>query len=333
MTPVALLTGFLGSGKTTVLSHLLMQPGFSRTAVIINEFGEVGLDHELVERSEDAYIQLASGCLCCKLRSDLAMTLSDMLARRATGDLPAFERIVIETSGLADPAPVLQTLMTDTSLVGELVLDSVVTTVDAVNGAGTLAREPTSLKQVAVADRLVVTKTDLTDGDDSGLHARLAQINPSAQILCADHGRIDPNRLLGASAQDAVARLSGIDAWLGDAAHADHGHGDHAEILSFVLTREEPIRAVTLTLFLETLAEHCGEDLLRLKGIVSVAESPERPAVIHGVQHVFHPPTWLARWPSEDHRSRMVFIGRRLSPAWTHALLEALEDEVRTAST
>ena len=160
----------------------------------------------------------------------------------------------------------------------------------------------------------------------------LAQINPSAAILSADHGRIDPNMLLGASAQDAVARLSGIDAWLGDAAHAGHDHSHHPEIVSFVLTRDEPIRAVTLTLFLEALAEHCGEDLLRLKGIVNIIESPERPAVIHGVQHVFHPPTWLARWPSEDRRSRMVFIGRRLSPGWVSALLEALEDEVRETS-
>ena len=156
--PISILTGFLGSGKTTILGHLLRQPGFSRTAVIINEFGEVGLDHELVEASEDSFIELKTGCLCCKIRTDLAQTLQDMLQRRDEGNCSPFDRIVIETSGLADPAPILQTLMTDTSIAGRVVLGGVVTTVDTVTGATTLEREDISQKQVAVADRIVLTK-------------------------------------------------------------------------------------------------------------------------------------------------------------------------------
>lgn len=332
MTPVSVLTGFLGSGKTTLLGHLLHQPEFSRTAVIINEFGEIGLDHELVARSDDTYVELATGCLCCKLRSDLAETLVDLVSRRDDGSIPAFKQVVIETSGLADPAPILQTLMTDRALAERLTLGAVITTVDAVNGLRTLAREPTSTKQVAVADRLVMTKSDLAEPGDTALRGQLAAINPAAPVLKAEHGRIDPRLLLGEDLRDALARPGDFGRWLGDVAHEARHHSHDAAIESFVLTRTRPLAAVTLTLFLETLAEHCGGDLLRLKGIVNVAESPQRPAVIHGVQHVFHPPTWLPRWPSEDRRSRIVFIARRLSAAWVNALLEALDAEVSEAS-
>lgn len=333
MISVSMLTGFLGSGKTTLLGHVLTHPDFARTAVIINEFGEIGLDHELVARSDDTYVELSTGCLCCKLRSDLAETLADMLRRRDEGTLPAFERIVIETSGLADPAPILQTLMTDAALAERVVLGAVITTVDAVNGLQTLAHEPTSEKQVAVADRLVMTKSDLAGQNDAALRTRLAAINPHATVLSAEHGRINPRLLLEMSPQDAIPRLRDLAASRENAAQGGHAHAHDSEIMSFVLLREQPVRAVTLALFLETLAEHCGSDLLRMKGIINVAESPQRPAVIHGVQHVFHAPAWLARWPSEDRRSRIVFIGRRLSAAWTRALLEALDAEVAEAST
>ncbi|MCC7347225.1 MAG: GTP-binding protein [Variibacter sp.] len=329
MIPVTVLTGFLGSGKTTLLSHLLRQPEFSRTAVIINEFGEIGLDHELVETTDDSFIALTTGCLCCKVRSDLAGTLADMLRRRDDGSVPAFERVVIETSGLADPAPILQTLMTDRELAERLFLRGVVTTVDAVNGLETLEREDISTKQVAVADRLIVTKSDLVGTDDTALRARLQALNAGAKVLAADHGRVDPHLLFDVGPYDASARALDVASWLaGEHPHAHHAHGHDQEIVSYVLVREQPIRAVTLALFLETLAEHCGGALLRLKGIVAIAESPERPAVIHGVQHVFHPPAWLADWPSDDHRSRMVFITRRIPRPWVAALLEALDQEV-----
>jgi G3E family GTPase len=329
---VSVLTGFLGSGKTTLLGHLLRQPQLSRTAVIINEFGEVGLDHELVEASEDSFIELQTGCLCCKLRTDLAQTLQDMLQRRDRGDCPIFDRIVIETSGLADPAPILQTLMTDTGIAGRLVLGGIVTTVDAVNGAGTLEREGVSQKQVAVADRLVLTKSDLAGAAQPALLSRLAELNASAPVLSADHGRIDPSCLFDAGLYDPGTGSVDLKSWLAEEVHG-HSHVRHdADIESYAIVRKEPIRAVALTLFLETLAEHCGADLLRLKGIVNIAESPDQPAVIHGVQHVFHPPAWLERWPSDDRRSRIVFIARRIPQRWVEVLLDAIGAEVADVS-
>ena len=329
---VSVLTGFLGSGKTTLLGHLLRQPEFSRTAVIINEFGEVGLDHELIEASEDSFIELQTGCLCCKIRTDLAQTLQDMLQRRDRGSCPPFDRIVIETSGLADPAPILQTLMTDIGIAGRLVLGGVVTTVDAVNGAGALECEGVSQKQVAVADRLVLTKSDLAGAARPVLLRRLAELNPAAPVLSADHGRIDPSCLFDAGLYDPDTKSLDVKSWLAEEAHG-HSHDRHdADIKAYAIVREEPIRAVALTLFLEALAEHCGADLLRLKGIVNIAESPDRPAVIHGVQHVFHPPAWLERWPSDDRRSRIVFIARRIPQRWVEVLLDAIGAEVADVS-
>jgi G3E family GTPase len=321
--PVSVLTGFLGSGKTTLLSHLLRQPELSRAAVIINEFGEIGLDHELVETSDDTVVALTTGCLCCKVRSDLTETLHDLLRRRDAGTLPQkFDHIVIETSGLADPAPIMHALMTDPGLAERLTIGSVVTTVDAVAGEGTLDREAVSRKQVAVADRIVLSKLDLAEGDASALLQRVAALNPSAPTLRAVRGKIDATSLFA-----DPRRQPEMDAWLGDAPAHGHEHHD-AEIRTFTLVRATPIRAVALTLFLEALAEHCGADLLRLKGIVNIAESPERPAVIHGVQHVFHAPAWLERWPSADRTSRMVFITRRIPQRWVELLLDAIEAEV-----
>jgi G3E family GTPase len=326
--PVSVLTGFLGSGKTTMLGHLLRQPEFSRTAVIINEFGEIGLDHELVEASEDSVIELATGCLCCKVRSDLAQTLQDLLRRREEGT--RFDRIVIETSGLADPAPILQTLMTDRALAGRLVLGGVVTTVDAMTGVATLDREGVSQKQVAVADRIVLTKLDLAGAAEAELRRRLAALNAGAPVLRANHGQVDSPSLFGGDLQDAHARGLGVGSWPAEEAE---GHARHdVEIKAYAVVRAEPIRAVTLTLLLETLAEHCGADLLRLKGIVNVAESPDRPAVIHGIQHVFHAPAWLERWPSDDRRSRIVLITRRIPQRWVEVLLDAIGAEVAAVS-
>jgi len=323
--PVSVLTGFLGSGKTTLLARLLRQPELSRAAVIINEFGEIGLDHELVEASEDSVVALTTGCLCCKVRSDLTETLHDLLRRRDAGALPRqFDHIVIETSGLADPAPILHALMTDADLAERLTLGSVVTTVDAVAGEATLDREAVSRKQVAVADRIVVSKLDLTGGDAAALLRRVAALNPGAPALRAVRGEIDAASLF---ADPRRSGGPGPEGWLGDA-HA-HDHADHdAEIRAFSVVRAAPIRAVALTLFLEALAEHCGSDLLRLKGIINIAESPERPAVIHGVQHVFHAPTWLERWPSADRASRMVLITRRIPQRWVEVLLDAVIAEV-----
>jgi G3E family GTPase len=328
MIPVLLLTGFLGSGKTTLLSHLLRQPDFARTAVIINEFGEIGLDHDLVEKSDDSVIALTTGCLCCKVRDDLTATLADLLRRRDEGSVPPFTRIVIETSGLADPAPILQTLMTDATAASRLALDGVVTTVDAVNGAGTLAREWISVKQVAVADRLILTKSDLAC-EEPKLMQRLADLNAAAPLINAAHGMVDPQCLFGDGPYDPERKSLDVRSWLGRLGEGAHHHGPHdADVQTYTIMRDRPIRAVTLTLLLETLAEHCGADLLRLKGIVNILESPDRPAVIHGVQHVFHAPTWLPRWPSDDRRSRIVVITRGIPQRWIETLLDALDAEV-----
>ena len=325
--PVSILTGFLGSGKTTMLRHLLRQPEFSRTAVIINEFGEIGIDHELVEASDDSLIALQTGCLCCKIRTDLAQTLQELLGRRDEGRCTPFDRIVIETSGLADPAPIMQTLMTDAAIAGRLVLGSVVTTVDGINGAGTLEREDISQKQVAVADRIVLTKSDLAGPAKPELLRRLEQLNAGAPVLTADHGLVDAQLAFNSSLYDPLTKSSDVRTWL--AQHFDgHAHPRHdADIKTYAIVRREPIRAVALTLFLEALTEHCGNDILRLKGVVNVLESPDRPAVIHGVQHVFHAPAWLDRWPSDDHSSRIVFITRRLPQRWVEVLLEAINEE------
>jgi G3E family GTPase len=322
-----ILTGFLGSGKTTLLGHLLRRPEFSRTAVIINEFGEIGLDHELIEASEDSLIELQTGCLCCSIRGDLATTIHDLLRRRDEGAVTPFTRIVIETSGLADPAPVLQTLMTDTAIAERVVVGGVVTAVDAVNGADTLNRDEISAKQVAVADRLLLTKTDLVSPPPA-LMRRLNVLNATAPVLIVRHGEIDPGDLTNGRLYDPLTKSLDVRAWLGPdpGAHAHH-HG-HDGIDTYALVRREPFRAATLTLFLEALAEHCGADLLRLKGIVNILESPERPAVIHGIQHVFHPPTWLPGWPSEDRQSRMTFITRGIPRGWIEALLAVIEAEV-----
>jgi G3E family GTPase len=335
MIPVAVLTGFLGSGKTTLLARLLRHPDFARTAVIINEFGEVGLDHDLVEASEESFVELQTGCLCCAVRGDLVLTLEDILRRRDAGTVPPFERVVIETSGLADPAPILHALMTDPAISARLALAGVVATVDAVNGAATLEQHAEAVKQVAVSDRLILTKTDLAPQHPDGLDRRLAALNPSAIRHSASFGNIDPAHLFDwAPAGSPAAEARTMQAWLGAetpgarplSAHQQHDHD--SRIACFAVVRDKPLRAVTLTLLLEALADHCGGDLLRLKGIVNIAESVERPAVIHGVQHVFHPPAWLDRWPSEDRRTRLVLIVRDIPQAWVEALLAAIEAEV-----
>jgi len=338
MIPVCVLTGFLGSGKTTLLAKLLKSPAFARTAVIINEFGEVGLDHDLIETSDESFVTLQTGCLCCSIRGDLVLTLSDILRRRDEGTVTPFERVVIETSGLADPAPILHAVMGDDALAERLTLAGVVTTVDAVHGADTLERQPESVKQVAVADRLVLTKTDLVPEHPAVVLDRLTALNPSAPVLPVLFGDVDPARLFDARIWDPSAPSlpsPACGAGLGKGnepdRHSAHAHHD-ARIECFALIRDEPIPAVALTLFLEVLAEHCGADLLRLKGIVALAESPDRPAVIHGVQHMFHAPGFLERWPSDDRRSRLVFIARDLPREFAQALLDAIEAEVRETS-
>jgi G3E family GTPase len=344
--PVTVLTGFLGSGKTTLLARLLRHPAMGRTAVIVNEFGEIALDHDLIETSDESFVRLSTGCLCCSVRSDLVLTLVDLAARRANRELPPFERVVIETSGLADPAPILHAIMTDRVLAERYALDGVVTTVDAITGLATLDRHPESVRQAAVADTVVFTKTDVPQADAAALESRLRPLNADARIVRVVHGDVAPAALFGGSfdspsppaplptGEGGLPSPSGRRA--GDeggrarayAAHAAEIHRHTEGITAFSLVRDQPVHAATLALFLSALADNCGEDLLRMKGIVDVAESPGPPAVIHGVQHVYHPPAWLERWPSADRRTRIVCIGRAIHPAWAESLLDLLEDEV-----
>src|SRR5688572_16414446 len=318
--PISVITGFLGSGKTTLLSRLLRDPALARTAVIVNELGEVGLDHLLVEASDEEIVLLEGGCLCCKVRGDLLRTAAELLARRARGEA-AFDRIVVETTGLADPAPILQALMTDRELAGELRLESVIATVDCAAGGATLDAHPQSVKQAALADRIVLTKADLADPAASGLAERVRRINPAAPQLVAQHGAVDA-RLLFDVFHHEESRWEG---------HESHAHADN-EVTTFCLRRSEPLHAVTLVLFLQILAEHCGARLLRLKGLVDVLESPGRPALIHGVQHVFHPPAWLDAWPDDDRSTRIVVIAQGLDAGWLQDLIEVLDDEVKACS-
>lgn len=328
MIPVSVITGFLGSGKTTILSRLLRDPALADTAVIINEFGEIGLDHELIETSDENLVTLQTGCLCCKLQGDLVATLDDLLTRRRNGEINAFKRVVVETSGLADPAPILQSLILDEAAAANFVLQRVVTVVDAIAGADTLASRPEARKQVAVADALVLSKLDLLDQRPLVVRDAIEALNPSAPVRESERGQLDPVVLFGEGAQvDAEAKAELIRSLL-DADEAAGGSHAHGEISTFAIVRDAPVEAVVLSLFLEALADHCGTDLLRLKGLIGIAEHPEAPAVIHGVQHVFAAPDWLGRWPSGDRRTRMVFIGRAISEAWVRALLDAIEAEV-----
>jgi len=323
MIPVTILTGFLGSGKTTILAHLMRDPALADTAVIINEFGDIGLDHDLVETSDETIVSLQTGCLCCKIQDDLTATLHDLLVRRQQKTVPMFNRLVIETSGLADPVPILQSLMIDDVIPQHMELSRVITVVDAVNGTRTLDSQSEARRQVAVADYLLLSKTDLVDENPSELVDELGGINPSAPVDRVIFGHIDADILFPVTSpiSKAVAVASSLPARDG------HSHG-HDDMETFAIVREQPVSAVALSLFLEALADHCGADLLRMKGIVEVAESPGQPAVIHGVQHIFQSPTWLDTWPGDDCRTRIVFIGRNLHQAWVKALLDAIEKEV-----
>ena len=344
--PVSLLTGFLGSGKTTVLNHILHHPGMEKSAVIVNEFGEVGLDHELTVTGAEDMVLLNSGCLCCTVRGDLVNTLRDLMLLRLREDVPSFERILIETTGLADPAPILHTLMSDQLVTNYFRLDGVIVTVDAVNGADTLEKQFEPVKQAAVADRILVTKTDLVNASTvATLELRLAAINPAAPRQWVANGEVDPDMLFNAGLFNPASKGPDVERWLQDEAYAQehvdnheagHGH-DHAHhahdvnrhddhIRSFCVIYDEPLRLDALEQWFDTIMMLKGPDLLRIKGIVNVAEM-NKPVVIHGVQHVFHPPAVLEAWPSEDRRTRIVFITRDVDQATIEDTLKWFSDK------
>lgn len=317
---VTVLTGFLGSGKTTLLNHLLNDPDLGKVAVLINEFGSVSIDHLLVEKIDENTVLLESGCVCCSVRSDLVEAMRGLIAKRADGRVPAFERLILETTGLADPAPIVHTLMSDPLIAGQYRLDGLVCMVDGLLGNATLDSQDEAVKQAAIADRIVISKCDLIpDTDLKALQARLSDLNPGAPQICANHGQVAARDLIEAGLFDRNF-IAHADHWLNDekiknhspSHHHDHAHNHDPGIRTFVLEADGPIDFMAFQDWLETLLATQGANVLRVKGLLDVKDV-DRPIAIHGVQHVFHPPAALASWQGLDKRSRLVFITRNLS--------------------
>ena len=331
--PVSLITGFLGSGKTTLLKRLLRDPAMNRAAVIINEFGEVGIDHELVASSSESMTLLSNGCLCCSVRTDLQETMRELFIKRRAGEVIDFDRVFVETTGLADPIPVLHTLQTDGMLGAQYRLDCVVTLVDAVNGERNLDDAPEAAKQAAVADRIVITKSDIAPpAAVASLESRLAKMNPYAARTIAVNGEVDVAFLRDVGPRSTRAAKD-LDRWLSPSGEprpegAYLGErvrsGSHdASIRSYCLWFDKPFTWDSFSAAVQVLTSLRGSDLLRVKGLVNV-EGERGPVVVQGAQHVFHPPVTLESWASDDRRSRIVFITRNLERESVETLFAAV---------
>lgn len=333
--PVTVLTGFLGSGKSTILSRMVRDPAFADTAVIVNEFGEIGLDHLLVEATDESIIDLSCGCVCCTIRGDLMATLIDLYERRVAGEIRPFRRVVLETTGLADPAPIIHTLMQEPLVFARYRLARVVTVVDAINAAATLDAQPEAVKQVAVADAVVLTKTDMANDSTAldTLGARLDRLNPSAVRARAINGDLDPALLFSGGIYDVAAKGADVAGWLAREAASDSGDS-HAhdvnrhgrDIVTYAIERTAPVSRGGLSVFMQMLADQRGDDLLRLKGLVALTDDPARPAVVHGVQHVIHPIHYLEGWPDGVAGTTIVIIARGIDKAWVENLFDSVTD-------
>ena len=328
--PLTLITGFLGSGKTTLLAELLRDPLLGDAVVLVNELGEVPLDHHLLREVDEKTVILDSGCVCCTIRTDLVDELRDLEVRVHRGELPAFRRVVVETTGLADPVPVLATLLSDPLLSAHYMADGVVTCVDAVNASLQAERQPEWTKQVVVADRIVLTKTDLAEADPVLAEALIRARNPVAELIVGVGGDVPASRLIGLGVLAEDRRAEQVTAWLdavnhghGHAHEHDHDHDHHAGVHAIALRFDEPLDWTMFALWLAMLLQSRGDDVLRVKGLLDTGA--EGPLVLHGVQHVIHPPTHLAAWPDEDHTSRIVLIVRGISRTEVETSLRAFD--------
>jgi G3E family GTPase len=327
ITPVTVLTGFLGSGKTTLVNAMLADPRYGDTAVIVNEWGAIPIDHHLVRRASENVVALPTGCICCRVAGELLGALRELHFQRASGAITAFTRVVIETTGLADPAPLLATLIEMPAVAARYSLAGVVTTVDGEHGMATLDAHPEAVKQAAVADRLVVTKVDRADpAQVSALEARLAALNPGARILRSAPGRVpDPAQLLDTGLYRADGRVADPTGWLNAGAYARAGGTaprHDPRIRSFAWSAEEPFAWADFESLMEALQDVVGERLLRMKGLVNVAGEPG-PRAVHAVQHTLYPSARLAAWPDTDRRTRLVFIGRDLEESAVAPILNS----------
>ena len=309
MIPVTVITGFLGSGKTTLISRLLQSPDLADTAVIVNEFGETDLDHTLIASSSENILQLMNGCICCTIREDLALELRNLYLLRTLGDVPRFNRVLIETTGLADPVPIIHTFMANTELKKVYRMHSVLTVVDAVAGVRTLADQDVSRRQVALADQLLVSKLDIAEADDrDNLRTRLIEINPTASISDIRDFAVDD--LTSRNHYPVSTNPAELDRWLGEtqtSGQSSTGHG--SSIQSFTLHRERAISLADLVLFFQELVNYQPEKLLRVKGLVAVDGKTATPAVVHGIRDKVYPLVWLKSWPATTRPGlRLVFI-------------------------
>ena len=358
---LSLITGFLGSGKTSLLNKILKDPSMADTAVIINEFGEIGIDHLLVEQVGDNIMELSSGCLCCTIRGDLITTLENFVQNLDEGRMERLSRVVIETTGLADPAPILHTVMLHPYLKLRYQLESVVVLADAINGEETLNAHQEAVRQIAVGDRIVLTKTDLVKSAEEkakleALKERIYGLNPGAKVIEAQSGEATPSHLFDTGLYNPETKIPDVARWLNEEAYLDdqphdhhhhhdhdgHEHHDHDghhhhhdvnrhgdKIRAFTLSTERPLSTGALDMFLDVLRSAHGPNMLRIKGIVQLKEHPEQPVVVHGVQHVFHPPVTLDKWPDEDHRTRLVFITYDLPESFVRQLFDAFSGALK----
>jgi G3E family GTPase len=326
LTPVNIITGFLGSGKTTLLQRLLRSRELSDVAVLVNEFGEVGLDHHLLQGVAESTLLLENGCVCCAIRGDLQNALRGLLSSRTRGEIPDFRRVVIETSGLADPAPIAYTLLSEAVLRHHFRLSGIITTIDAVNGSAQLAGFAEAVKQASMADRLVLTKVDLTDGPAVGaLRARLRALNLSAQVLESTEIGAEPYRLLTDDIYDAAGKFREASQWTASEVYQHAMHEHTADVQSFAVIFDRPLDWTAFGVWASMLLHRHGADVLRLKGLLNVAGLPA-PVLINGVQHIVHPPSHLEAWPDADRRSRLIFIVRGLERARIERSLAVFND-------